>query len=82
MTDTPGPKGKPLLVYFVTKGPIAHDTSEGNTCYLVEAQISADNGETVESMVFSFGIEEHASTFKRDVNNQMEPTILGDEKDE
>lgn len=71
---------KDILVYFVTKGPVWNCHSNVTTVWQVEAQVSADDGETVRSMVFTFDTEEHALKFKRDVNHTMEPTRLGEEE--
>ena len=71
---------KGFLVYFVTKGPHSLITQNGDWVYQVQAQVSADDGETCESMVFTFDTEEHALKFKNDVNSKMEPTRLGEEE--
>ena len=70
---------KGFLVYFVTKGPEWGSNLYDNDVWQVQAQVSADDGETVRSMVFTFDSEENALQFKRDVNSKMEPTRLGEE---
>ena len=71
---------KGFLVYFVTKGPVWGSDLYNNDVWQVQAQVSADDGETVRSMVFTFDSEENAIKFKRDVNTKMEPTVLGEEE--
>lgn len=68
---------KGILVYFVTDGPILFITAGGVGVWQVQAQVSGDSGRTVGPMVFTFELEEQALKFKRDVNYQMEPTVLG-----
>jgi hypothetical protein len=68
-----------LLVYFVVEGPIPLYLSDGKIYWQVEGKVSADGEKTVEPMVFTFATEEHALKFKTDVNNKMEPTVLGEE---
>jgi len=71
---------KGLIVYFVTEGPVWECDIYGNFVWQVKAQVSGDNGETCTSMVFTFAVEEHALTFRREVNSKMEPMILGEEE--
>ena len=68
-----------MLVYFVSKGPVAGYLPDGTEVWQVGAQVSKDGGKTVETKVFTFGTEEHAIEFKHDVNYKMEPMKIGEE---
>ncbi len=70
---------KGLLIYFVTKGPVSEFLTDGTEVWLVEAQVSADDGKTMRPMVFTFETEEDAIDLKHDVNSQMEPLKLGED---
>ncbi len=69
-----------FLVYFVVEGPVLGINSDG--VWQCEAKVSPDGGKTVRSMVFMFDSYDSALKFKNDVNNQMEPMVLGEEEDE
>jgi len=71
-----------LRVYFITSGPAPHETDYGDVVHSVKAQASTDGGETVITMWFNFDTHENALAFKNEVNNRMEPTIIGEEEDE
>ena len=69
-----------ILVYFVTEGPVWGSDIHDNDVWQVKAQVSHDQGKTVVPMIITFGSEEQAIGFKRDINYNMEPTVVGEEE--
>jgi len=65
------------LVYFVTKGPTAFVTQQGDVNYVTVAKVSEDGGKTVVEKNIFFDDEDFAIQFKREVNFTMEPIKIG-----